>query len=76
MSASAHPHIAVNSSMPSIVSQGQYPFMSQPPPNSQLVPASRPPVGLSSNVPATVTFAHPLASAPLMPNPAVESLFQ
>ncbi|KAH9327679.1 hypothetical protein KI387_007857, partial [Taxus chinensis] len=76
MNASAHPHITVNSSMPSIVSQGQYLFMSQPPPASQLVPTSRPPVNLSSNIPATATFAHPLVSAPLVPNPAVEGPFQ
>ncbi|KAH9291490.1 hypothetical protein KI387_043320, partial [Taxus chinensis] len=76
MNAFAHPHIGVNSSMPSIVSQGQYLFMSQPPPNSQLAPTSRPLGGLSSNVPATVTFAHQLTSAPLIPNPAVEGPFQ
>ncbi|KAH9304580.1 hypothetical protein KI387_008984, partial [Taxus chinensis] len=44
MGASTHPHIAVNSSMPSIVSQGQYLFMSQPPSTSQLIPTSRTPV--------------------------------
>ncbi|KAH9316885.1 hypothetical protein KI387_018654, partial [Taxus chinensis] len=75
-SASVHPHIAVNSSMSSIMSQGQYPYMIQPPSTSQLVPASRPPVGFSSNVPAIVTYARPLLSVPLTTNPAVKILFQ